>query len=163
MTINQAISKLEQLKNDLPNLVSRSIADNEAEIWKMNVENMQGGLNNDGKTLVNTDWGGLYTEKTESIASQQRKLTGGKYPIYNKLSGIKYNFGWSGTFLKSQNIKVEDGKLYIKNYGMDDTPSKIAFFAGYKETLLGLPDSDMKFVFEIINNEIWSYLKSKNL
>ncbi len=156
MTINQAISKLEQLNNDLPSLVSRSIADNEAEIWDMNFENMQGGLSNDGKTLVNADWGGLYTEKTEAIAEKQQTL-------FRKMAGTRYNFGWTGTFYKSPNIKVEDGKLYIKNYGMDDTPSKIAFFAGYKETLLGLPDSDMKFVFEMINNEIWNYLKSKNI
>lgn len=163
MTINQAISKLERLKNDLPSLVSRSIADNEEEIWSMNLENIQGGLNNDGKTLVNTDFGGVYTEKTESIANKERKLTGGRTPIYNKLAGVRYSFGWSGTFLKSQNIKVEDGKLYIKNYGMDDTPNKLAFFDGYKGKLLGLPNSDMNFVFEMINNEIWTYLKSKGL
>lgn len=165
MTINQAISKLEQLKNDLPSLVSRSIADNEDEIWQMNLSNIRNGINNEGKELINSNnrFSGYYKPFTESLAKSYLFLQRRESPIRPKIAGQIYNFTWGGLFANRGKIRVVDGKLMFYNYGMDTTPQKSDFFDGYGNKLLGLPNSDMNFVFEMINNEIWTYLKSKGL
>lgn len=144
MTINQAISKLEQLKNDLPSLVTNAIMSDKSKVIDLNrsFQLFQKGIDSNGNKLL------AYRPTTQFIKRQKNQIF--------KHTTLKD----TGEFYAGFRILIENGFLYITS--TDDKTDSL--MDKYGKNIFGLTrDNRLTLFGEIINPKLWSYLKSKNL
>lgn len=122
----------------------------EDDVFDLNVKQLEQGKDSFNKALKNKNdrYSGRYKQLTVDIAKQEN-------PILPKRVGEPYNFGWTGDFLKSFEMKLLPDRLEVLNTGTGSGDKK-KFFDGYNN-LYGLTSNSLK---ELIETKILPYMQN---
>lgn len=127
--IEQHLEKAEKelQPNQLMEVLLKYVKSIEDDVFDLNVRQLEDGKDAFGKDLKNKNkkYSGVYSNYTALIAKKEK-------PILPKVAGKRYNFGWTGDYLKSFEMNLYPDRLEVINT-REGSGTKKDFFDGYKD------------------------------